>query len=449
MIINQKGQAAIMIVFVLGMVAILIGLSQVKLGTLESFRGRGTAGSLQAYYAANSGIEDAIHRIENGSSVTSPLTVNGNPVTITVTNTGIDTKNVKSVAKNGKYIRRIEANIKNTSVNPGFVYAIHAGANGFELENNTKITGKGNTDGNVFSNGYIKGLSSDHNNNGQKDCKTSASWISGQTTALGEISDLSGSNGNNSGVCITKDTIATSFLNCYIKGNPSGPNSLAAKCTANGSYTVAPSPTPVPLPAISVTPPSNTFAGDCIADLSGDPTDCTNGNDHMGNITIDGNLTINISNGKTLYFSGPVYVKKNLTITANSVMSVDPAGTSGQIIYVLGKINSASNVVFGSSGNLYLLFVSEYLPSPLPADLCGSNGANAAITLSQNTNSVLFYGKKACVYVTSNSTFHGAILGEKIHVSTNSTVEFDPNLKNAIFSTAAGGGWQVTSFKEF
>ena len=46
------------------MIATFIGATQVKLGSLSSFRGRTSANALPAYYAANSGIEDAILQVQ-------------------------------------------------------------------------------------------------------------------------------------------------------------------------------------------------------------------------------------------------------------------------------------------------------------------------------------------------------------------------------------------------
>ena len=59
---SQLGQAAILIVFVLGMISLLIGISLSKTGFLASIMSRTTAASSQAFYAANSGVEDALLR---------------------------------------------------------------------------------------------------------------------------------------------------------------------------------------------------------------------------------------------------------------------------------------------------------------------------------------------------------------------------------------------------
>src|SRR3989344_7398980 len=186
----QKGQAAILTIFILGMIAVYIGLSQVKLGALESFRGRGSANSLQAYYAANSGIEEAIYQLGldetfSGTSLTIPSTLPSPNVTVTVT--GDDTvKTVKSVAKNGNFVRRIQVTLLNSNITPGFFDAIFAGSGGLYLDNNVVVqnieTGE---DADVYSQSFIRGRKNDHKAAG---CKNSSSAIYGNATAVEDIS---------------------------------------------------------------------------------------------------------------------------------------------------------------------------------------------------------------------------------------------------------------------
>jgi hypothetical protein len=94
---------------------------------------------------------------------------------------------------------------------------------------------------------------------------------------------------------------------------------------------------------------------------------------------------------------------------------------------------------------------------PTTTDLCDSSTEtgsskikykNIAVDISSNSNSALFYAQKGCLYVESNSAFHGSIVGEKIHVSNKSTVEYDPALASAEFSPNPNGGWQIVSFSQ-
>lgn len=165
----------------------------------------------------------------------------------------------------------------------------------------------------------------------------------------------------------------------------------------------------------------------------------------MGLLKINGNMTINTPSAKALYVNGPIWVTGNLIINSNSgTVSVDPdpSVTQSQIFLVEGTITSASNVTFGSSGSKFLIFLSTFLPNPVPSDLC----SNPAITLSSNANSVLFYAINSCIMLTANSNFHGSVIGEKIHISNNSTIEYDPGLANAIFSYTKSGGWATVSY---
>jgi hypothetical protein len=51
--------------------------------------------------------------------------------------------------------------------------------------------------------------------------------------------------------------------------------------------------------------------------------------------------------------------------------------------------------------------------------------------------------------VDQNSEFYGALLGQAIRVSQQSSIEYDPDLQTAVFGLTDSGGWQTVSFKEY
>lgn len=439
---NEKGQAAILIVFVLGMIAVLIGVSLTQTGFRESIMGRTEAESAKAFYVANSGVEEAFYQIGQDSSygVSTPgtfdLMVETGQAHVTVYGTE-DQKTIESVGTEGQYVRKLKVEVQNTSLKPGFEHAIHSGQGGFELRNNTVITGKNNTVGNVYSNSTVWGA---------KDCKTpSASMVKGSVWAVGEITKLEK---NDSGVCIAEDAYAGLLDYCYVKGSVNSPTAPSINCPYDGLWINKPAPDPLPLPAMGVDNLKNYlsskgkfFSGDCILDGSGGPSDCSGGTNTIGETIIAGDLQkpSNID----IKISGPVWVQKNIIFNSLGSVGLTADITEvSQIVVVDGTILSDSNVAFGSNGTAFLLFVSTFVPST--PEICD----NPAITISSNTNSVLFYATKGCVLVNANSIFHGAILGEKIRVENNSTVEYDPALQLAIFGLTKSGGWQTISFKE-
>jgi hypothetical protein len=455
----QKGQAAILLVFILSMFSLLIGLTMVENGFTASILGRKPAAADKALYAAYAGIEDAAYQISalrpnlgNGTTDSYEYDVSSD-AHVKVTITGDDeNRTITAVGTSGPYVKKAVSKQQYTSVLPGFNYAVHANKE-FELEVNSTIKGKGTAPGNVYTNASIKGK-----NKGNSTCTGgSPSLIKGNLWAVTIVDQLTPGDG----VCVTGNAFANNFNNCNIVGKRNSPNSPAGTCLG-GAWVNTPAPTPIPLPDMHIDQLKTYMTqkagstvretvGSCTADLSGGVNDCTLGDIHFGNVIVNGDLTINIPTSKTLFINGPIWVKGKLTIRSNSKVSVDPLSTISQIFLVDKTITSESNVTFGSYGNIFLLFISadDYLnppaPTPTPAptaDLCTS----PAITISSNTNSVLFYATKGCALITQNSSFYGAVVGEKISVSKNASIEYDPNLALAVFGWTDEGGWQTLSY---
>ena len=137
-------------------------------------------------------------------------------------------------------------------------------------------------------------------------------------------------------------------------------------------------------------------------------------------------------------------------ILFNSLGSIKPAPEVTEISQVIvadGTITSESNMNYGANIHAYLLLISTYDPG-LPEDQVCSDTATYAVSISSNSESVLFYSMNGCIQINANSQFYGAILGRGIRIDSNSNVEYDPDLQSAIFGLTKEGGWQVLSFKE-
>jgi hypothetical protein len=452
----QKGQAALLIIFVLGMISVLIGISLVKTGYAESVMGRTTADSAQAFYAANSGVEEAVYKIETLSSFGNPgpdsfiLDIAGGTAEVTVYGND-DTRTIESTGTYDKYFRKLKVVVQNTQTMPGFVSAIHAGNGGVELRNNTEVKGKDGVPGNVYSKSYIKGAKNDYTAS-TGECKNSSSAIYGSAWAVDYIGKLAN---NDSGVCVSATASATLLNQCFVKENQYSPNPPSADCPSTGSWEYLDSVPVRELPDLGVdrvknylTSRGDVYNGDCVITGSNNPSHCLNGTDTVGNIIIDGNVVINPNSGVTIKLSGPVWITGSLEIKSNS--RIIPESTSlSQITVVDGTITSNSNVTYSKNVNAFLLFVSTYVSGsdPTSASFCD----NPAVTLSSNNESVLFYSMVGCVNVDTGTAvggFKGALLGEAIRVSNNTVIEYDPDLQTAIFGLTNTGGWQVLSFKE-
>jgi hypothetical protein len=448
----NQGFAAVLTVFVIGLCSILVGASLTFVSYQGSIMSRAEVDSSQAFYAAQAGIEEGFSQILRNATYGNPgpagysFAVGNADVTFSITGSDSE-RTIASIGSFGNHVRRISVVARNTSVHPGFLQAVHAGQGGFEMRHNTLITGKGGTTGNVYSNSYVKGAKQDFTS-GTYVCKNAASKINGSVWAVGAVERLASTD---DGICVVEDIRAGSLLNCAAAGNLFGPAAPASGCTAKGSYTFEPAPAPLDLPDMGIgdmkdylTGQNNIFNGNCVADGSGSASDCTYGTGKLANQIITGNL-IKPSN-LTLTIAGPVWIQGNATFDSNGGVNIDPAATVSQLTVVDGRIISNSNVTFASNGTAFLLFVSTLDPGVPPTDpgFC----TIPAITIASNSQSVLFYAQKGCVSITSNSTFKGAVLGEKILLENNSTIEYDPALSAAVFGLTASGGWQTLSFTE-
>lgn len=448
----QKGTAALLAIFMLGLIALLIGVTLLNTSYQTSIRGRSQVKTLDSYYAAESGIEEAMAKIQKSNF--------GNPgpdnFTITLTASRAEVKvygsenqrTIESLGYYDKYLRRIKVVVQNTSSMPGFVNAIQAGNGGVELEGNTKVKGKGGVPGNVYSKSFIKGKSKDHTAAG---CKNSASAIYGSAWAVDMIDSLDPGDG----VCITANASATLLKSCYVHGKQFSPNAPLSSCDGGISQHVDTIPQE-DLPDLGVnqiksylTSRGDDYSGNCKLTGSGNPSDCLGGTDSLGNIKINGDLEIDPNPGVILKFTGPIWVTGNLLIKSNS--RIKPLSTSlSQITVVDGKIDSKSNVTYSKNVDAFLLFISTYISGPDSTDTAFCN--NPAISLSSNNESVLFYATVGCVRVDTGTAvggFKGALLGEAVRVKNNTEIEYDPDLQTAVFGLTESGGWQTLSYEEY
>lgn len=453
---HNSGVAALLTVFVLGLISLLIGVSLLQTGYDSSLRGRNQAGSLDAFYAAQSGMEEAILQIGTHgygwpAEQSFTLNVDAGTADVRVWGDSEDQRYIESVGTYGNKIRKITAEIQNTTLKPGFANAIHAGAGGIELRNQTLVTSKDGSGGNIYSNNFIKGAKNDFTAS-SGDCKNAASAVDGSVWAHTFIDKLGT---NDSGVCVLREAHAENLNFCYAKDGLFSPNSPLASCPTLGTYTNEPAPDIIPLPNMGVdnlkyylNAKGSIWSGDCVADGSGNSTDCTNGTFNLGNIIVTGTLTK--PSNVDLRVTGPVWIKEDITF--ESLGSIKPATNItdvSQIILSDGIITSESNMTYGKNVNAYLLLISTYDPGVDTDQVCNEeSGVASAITISSNSESVLFYSMHGCVKVNANSQFHGALLGEGIRVDNNSNVEYDPDLQTAIFGLTSDGGWKVVDFME-
>ena len=445
---KRPGQAVMLVVFLVGMGSVALSLAMAALGVTQVQISENTYSSKKALYAAQAGVEDILVRLERNPGLGNPtfatnMTSLGETSYVATISSPLSTSKIATATGRFKtFEKAIEVQLASSAAQTSFTTAVQTGNGGFELLQNSNITCKAPcTEGNVYSNGDIKGV--------KKSPLASASRISGSAWAVGSITKLSE---NDSGARIEKNASASALVECLVVNDQlataPGPSS-GCPLSAGRTYTqTVTGPPELPLPAFdesywksqatSSAIGGGTWEGNCTV-LSAGPDDCTNGTGKLGPQKINGSLFIPSNTNLTV--TGAIWVVNNLNISSNNTIALDPSFVnSGTVVVSDGVISTGSNVTYASTGTAVIM-IGSTKNDGLNCDL-------PAISVSSNTNNVIFYALNGCVNVAANSQFFGAIVGQKVRVSTNSTIEYDPALANAVFGASSAGGWVITSWRE-
>ncbi|OGD73295.1 hypothetical protein A3K29_04145 [Candidatus Collierbacteria bacterium RIFOXYB2_FULL_46_14] len=442
---GQHGQASLILVLILGLVSIMSVLASSSLSISNVQIEDTITQTNQAWYAAWSGVDEIMYRLRShqdfGSSYSVGITLsNGATVSASVTGDS-NQKIVRSSGYEGGVIKNLEVTIASSSSKASFVFAAQSGEGGFELEGNTTVTGSNGAPGNVYSNGPVLGIKANSGNAGSK--------ILGSVWAVGSIGGLNSL--DSGGVYIQKNAWASTLTACLIGGSVRA-STPPTNCPYSGSFEISSPPLPATLSSVDAAYWKNKaleggiWDGDCNI-ASSDGTDCSNGTRIIGNKEILGNL--NVPSGVNLTISGPLWIKGDVNISQNNILYTSEDTNKNSIMIVAsdpdnptikGRVVTSSNVQFNrNSQGAGIIFISENQSldcANLPA-----------IDMTSNTATVVFVAIDGCINVGSNSKING-ILGKKIHIKNNSTIQYDPSLARAIV-VPDSGGWNVVNIREY
>lgn len=148
----NSGQAALLAVFLLTGVILSAAWGAAALALRESRVSEGNTKSRKAFFAAESGVEDATYRSIRGKAVTSSFSIslNGSSAITTVSDAG-GTRTINSEGESALSVRGLAATLKEDTTATAFHYGVQVGDGGLVMQNNSTITG------NVYSNGSIVG----------------------------------------------------------------------------------------------------------------------------------------------------------------------------------------------------------------------------------------------------------------------------------------------------
>jgi len=380
---NEKGQMALVtVVTILAAGVVLV----VALGILtfnEIKKINNVEKSLQSYYAAEAGIEDAILRVRTPSmDYTASYTLSIGSVSTTVTINGpLEDLDIVSTGNSEGRVRKVAVNLNATpsNLNSNFNYGVQVGEGGLVMAANSKVLG------NVYSNGNIVGA-------------LSHPEIVGNAFSAGGLIDL---------MDIVKTEPAASdgngHSNVINNSNMEGTPFCDSGTGNNKPCTSASDPAVIPLP---LTDDDITILKNQAASGGEQTTTTISGSGNtLGPRKINGDLTI-VSNSE-LTVTGTIWVTGDITLNSNILIKLDSGfGTESGTFVADGEIVIDSNVTVcgsdGGSGSTCNPNVSESYIMFLSTSTSTSS-SDPAISMSANTDAAILYSSAGLTKVNANT----------------------------------------------
>lgn len=424
---NEKGQMALVtVVTILAAGVVLV----VALGILtfnEIKKINNVEKSLQSYYAAEAGVEDAILRVRTPSmDYTSSYTLALGSVSTTVTIDGpLEDLDIVSTGNSEGRVRKVAVNLNATpsNLNSNFNYGVQVGAGGLVMAANSKVLG------NVYSNGNIVGALSHPEIVGD-------AFSAGGTINLMDMvkTEPAASDGNGH---------SNEIHNSNMEGTPF--------CTTgsgnNKPCTPASDPAAIPLPLTDddITILKNQAAS------GGEQTTTTISGDvnTLGPRKINGDLTIDSNSELTV--TGTIWVTGDIILNQNILIKLDSGfGSESGTFVADGKIDLDSNVnVCGSDGGTKLLCnpnTSESYIMFLSTNTSTSS-SDPAISMRANTDAAILYSSAGLTIVFAHTDVF-EITAFQLEIESNASVSYVSGLADTDFSSGPGGVFSIYSWQE-
>ncbi|MDP2641195.1 MAG: PilX N-terminal domain-containing pilus assembly protein [Candidatus Yanofskybacteria bacterium] len=421
---RQKGFVALYLALLVLFVLSGIGVSAFLLISSQQRIIQNTRASLQAYYGAEAGVEDALLRIAKEMSWPNSYSLQAGTALVNVSVSPI-IGGIRTITGQGDVqsrIRKVRAAYGFSSEDVSFNFGAHIGnpsiacppsCGGLEMQHNdSEIIG------NVFSNANIFGTSSA--------TITDSVVIAGAGNTLEDVRV----NGNVETYNCTTATIDGDLI--Y--------NSLGANtCDVAGSTSVTADVTPTvdfPITPTMIADWKAIAQDGGIVDGGGDVD--IDEDRVLGPGKITGNLTI--ANNMTLTLLGTLWVTGTFVPGNKSVVELDDnyGDLSGALI-IDQTASISNNVILRGSGaeGSFLLVIGT---SSSLAE------ASPAIGVGNNADSAVMFAPNGVIVIQNNASLV-EVTAHKILIK-NATVTYDLGLSSAKFTTGPGGGWELMSWKE-
>ena len=429
---SQRGVVGLYLMVLILMVTLGIGAS-IATGVFGQQRiVKNTVASIQAYYAAEAGIEDALLRVQNSMSWTSPYVFQvgsaSTTVTIPVAIGGVRTITAQGDATNrlrgAQVIYQIDAD------NVSFNFGAQIGDGGMEMRPGSKVVG------NVFSNATIfagGGAGAERLITDTAVIARNGSKLDG--IIVGDTSCPSCTGDVRVHTCVDSTIKGTltyvsggSFGSCtaasYVDGGPGeiDPQSFPItasmiadwKADADAGGTITPSP-----------PPTYTISGDTT----------------LGPKKINGNLIVDTGTCCELTLTGTIWVTGTLEIKNNATVELDPSyGDLSGIMITDGNvfIRNGATLRGTSSPSSFLMLIGTS---------SDTLEANPAMEVKNNVDGAILFTPNGLMVIDNNVDLVEATTYQLL-LKNGATITYDIGLVNSRFTSGPSGGWVVSSWKE-
>jgi len=417
---TQQGFIALYFAFLAMLILSGIGASVFLLTLGQQRIIQNTRESLQAYYGAEAGVEDALVRL-----ATEKTFVEGIPYNFPVGNAMAEitisaiTGGARSITGEGdalSRIRNVQAVYQLSSEEVSFNFGAHIGNPALASGGLVMDHAQAKIIGNVFSNADVSGVGT----------------ITDSVVMASVGSTLSG-------ITVNLDVEAYSCSGATIQGNLEYNSAGTNTCTVTGSTSTTSSviaPIDFPISSSMIAEWKTEAEDGGIVDGGGNVTVSTNRTLGVGKIT--GNLVVN--NGVTLTLTGTLWVTGTFVPNNNAIVELDDGyvDLSGMLI-VDQNVDISNNVILRGSGTpgsfLAIIAMSSSLSESDPA-----------IIIENNADSAVLFAPNGLIVIQNNSDLV-EVVAHKLLIK-KATITYDVGLADAKFSTGPSAGWTVTSWKE-
>ncbi len=149
---KNKGAAMILVVFFFVFISLTILIGIVTPALREYKIANNNFVSKQAYFWAESGVEDILVRLKNSMvyDSTEEMVLGSFKAITEIQDLSSDSKEISSIGELNEFKRKVSTNVK-AGIGVSFSYGVQVGQGGFIMDNNSVV------DGSVYSNGTITG----------------------------------------------------------------------------------------------------------------------------------------------------------------------------------------------------------------------------------------------------------------------------------------------------